>query len=31
MWKAVLKVSTYKRLDNNETRTETTIYTFTWE
>ena len=25
------EVSTYKRLDNNETRTETTIYTFTWE
>lgn len=25
------EVSTYKRLDINETRTETTIYTFTWE
>ena len=25
------EVSTYKRLDNNETRTATTIYTFTWE
>ena len=25
------EVCTYKRLDNNETRTETTIYTFTWE
>lgn len=25
------EISTYKRLDNNETRTETTIYTFTWE
>lgn len=23
--------ATYKRLDNNETRTETTIYTFKWE
>lgn len=25
------EVSTYKRLDINETRTETTIYTFTWK
>lgn len=25
------EVSTYKRLDINETRTETTIYTFAWE
>lgn len=25
------EVSTYKRLNNNETRTETTIYTFKWE
>lgn len=25
------EVSTYKRLDIDETRTETTIYTFTWE